>query len=46
VLGGHYENARFSQSPRAVDGRPPLGIQEAAFEYRGPAQIPALASPR
>ena len=46
VLGGHYENARFSPGPRAESARAPLGVQEAAFEYHDPAPIPALASPR
>lgn len=46
VLGGHYENARFSPGPRAEAERAPLGVQEAAFEYHAPAPFPALASPR
>ena len=46
VLGGHYENARFSPGHRAEAERAPLGVQEAAFEYHAPAPIPALASPR
>ena len=46
VLGGHYENARFSPGHRAEAELAPLGVQEAAFEYHAPAPIPALASPR